>query len=457
LKVRITTSHDELLSTLEAQFEAVNMQLHAFIPEEGRFERLRRDMASLERRFPDPTLRPPLYGVPIGVKDIFHVDGLPTQAGSRLPSHLLSGPEAECVTQLKAAGALVLGKTVTTEFAYFAPGPTRNPHNLDHTPGGSSSGSAAAVAACLCPLALGTQTIGSVVRPASFCGVVGFKPTSGRVSTAGVIPLSPSLDHVGFFAQDLAFAAVVASIICGDWDSQKLQADPPVLGVPVGPYLRRASQEALDHFEAMQRKLEQAGFEIRTVEAMPHFEQIAEQHVALVAGEAAEVHQEWFARHADLYHPKTAALIQRGQEIPAEQMRRYRAGRDELRAHLEALMAQHGLSAWISPAAVGTAPPTLDSTGDPVMNLPWTYAGLPAVNLPAGFLQNKLPLGLQLVAGWGQDEKLLSWAHQIAHAVLRDEDVATPCSVCPYVAECPYLVEPLHFHTDMVQIRLFEE
>lgn len=457
MKVRITTSNDKLLSALEAQFEAVNAQIHAFIPEEGRFERLRRDMAALENRFPDPATHPPLYGVPIGVKDIFHVDGLPTQAGSRLPSHLLSGPEADCVTQLKAAGALILGKTVTTEFAYFAPGPTRNPHNLNHTPGGSSSGSAAAVAACLCPLALGTQTIGSVVRPASFCGVVGFKPTSGRVSTAGVIPLSPALDHVGFFAQDLAFAAVVASIICRGWDSQKLQTDRPVLGVPVGPYLQRASQEALAHFEAMQQKLAQAGFEIRQVEAMPHFEQIAEQHVSLVAAEAAEVHQEWFARHADLYHPKTAALIQRGQGIPAEQMSRYRAGRDELRAHLEALMAQHGLSAWISPAAVGTAPPTVESTGDPIMNLPWTYAGLPAVNLPAGFLPNKLPLGLQLVAGWDQDEKLLSWAHQIAQAVLLAENVAAPCSTCPYVAECSYLGEPLHFHTAMVQPRLFEE
>jgi Asp-tRNA(Asn)/Glu-tRNA(Gln) amidotransferase A subunit family amidase len=307
------------------------------------------------------------------------------------------------------------------------------------------------VAARLCPLALGTQTIGSVVRPASFCGVMGFKPTSGRVSTAGVIPLSPSLDHIGFFAQDLAFAAVVASIICRDWDSQKLQTDPPVLGVPVGPYLRRASHEALAHFKAMQQKLERAGFEIRQVEAMPHFEQIAEQHVGLVAAEAAVVHQEWFALHADLYHPKTAALIQRGQEISAEQIRRYRAGREEFRAHLEALMDQHGLSAWISPAAVGAAPATLDSTGDPIMNLPWTYAGLPAVNLPAGLLPDKLPLGLQLVAGWNQDEKLLAWAHRITQAVLLAENVAAPCATCPYVAECPNLVEPLHFHTVATQ------
>jgi Asp-tRNA(Asn)/Glu-tRNA(Gln) amidotransferase A subunit family amidase len=372
---------------------------------------------ALESQYPDPASRPPLYGVPIGVKDISHVDGLPTYAGSRLPPHLLAGPEAECVTQLKNAGALVLGKTVTTEFAYFAPGPTRNPHNPNHTPGGSSSGSAAAVAAGLCPLALGTQTIGSVLRPAAFCGVLGFKPTSGRIPMAGVIPLSPSLDHIGFFAQDVALAAVVAHILCRDWDNQKLQADPPLLGVPLGSYLQRASQEALDHFEATQKRLAQAGFEIRRVEAMPHFEQIAEQHVGLVAGEAAIIHQAWFALHADLYHPKTVALIRQGQEISAEELRRYQAGRDEFRTYLAELMVKYGISAWISPSALGTAPPTLDSTGDPIMNLPWTYAGLPAINLPAGFSKNRLPLGLQLVAGWNEDEKLLAWSHQIVQAI----------------------------------------
>lgn len=417
MKVSITTSDDELLDTLEVQFEAVNAQIQAFLPEEGRFERLRREMAALESRFPDPATRPALYGVLLGVKDILRVDGFPTRAGSRLPSDLLYGPEAECVTQLKEAGALVLGKTVTTEFAYFAPGPTRNPHNLNHTPGGSSSGSAAAVSAGLCSLALGTQTIGSIVRPASFCGVLGFKPTSGRVSTAGAIPLSPSLDHIGFFAQDLAFAAAAASVICRDWQPQPPPTERPVLGVPLGPYLQRASREALDHFEAVQQELAQAGFEIRRVKAMPHFEQIAEQHVALVAGEAARVHQDWFAQYVDLYHPKTAALIRQGQEISPEQMDQYRAERADLRVHLEELMVKYGLSAWISPAALGAAPFTLESTGDPIMNLPWTYAGLPALNLPTGFLKNGLPLGLQLVAGWNQDEKLLSWADQIAHVM----------------------------------------
>src|SRR3970040_1828025 len=196
----------EQIDVVEERFAEREAEVRAFVPEESRFERLRREAKALLSRFPDSGERPPMFGVLIGVKDIFRVGGFPTRAGSRLPAEVFEGPEAEPVKKLKAAGTLVLGKTVTTEFAYFAPGPTRNPHNLAHTPGGSSSGSAAAVAAGLAPLARGPQTIGSIVRPAAFCGVVGFKPSFGRISTEGVIPLSPSLDHVGFFTQDVAGA-----------------------------------------------------------------------------------------------------------------------------------------------------------------------------------------------------------------------------------------------------------
>ncbi|MBI4771596.1 MAG: amidase, partial [Chloroflexi bacterium] len=205
------------LAALEAHFSAREPAVLAFLPEPDRFDRLRREAAALLERYPDPDARPPLFGAPVGVKDIFHVAGFPTRAGSRLPPEALAGPEADSVRALKAAGALILGKTVSTEFAYFGPGPTRNPHAPDHTPGGSSSGSAAAVAAGLCPLALGTQTIGSIIRPAAFCGVVGFKPGYERVSRAGVIPLSPSLDHVGVFAAEVAGVALAARVLVGDW------------------------------------------------------------------------------------------------------------------------------------------------------------------------------------------------------------------------------------------------
>jgi Asp-tRNA(Asn)/Glu-tRNA(Gln) amidotransferase A subunit family amidase len=167
----------DLLTLIEEVCNRVDAQeplTHTLVPEPGRRARLLNEATALQKRFPSPESRPPLYGVLLGVKDIFYADGFPTRAGSQLPSEVFTGAEASCVTKVREARALLLGKTVTTEFAYFEPGPTRNPHNLDHTPGGSSSGSAAAVAAGFCPVALGTQTIGSVIRPAAFCGIVGF-------------------------------------------------------------------------------------------------------------------------------------------------------------------------------------------------------------------------------------------------------------------------------------------
>ena len=407
----------DYLARLKVYFDEKNEPVQAFLPEENRFDRLRQEAAALEAQYPEPSARPPLYGVPIGVKDIFHVNGFKTQAGSKLPADSLTGPEAESVTRLKQMGALVLGKTVTTEFAYFAPGATRNPHNLEHTPGGSSSGSAAAVAAHLCPLTLGTQTVGSVVRPASFCGDVGFKPTSGRISTAGVIPLSPTLDHVGVFTQDVAGAALAASILCADWQVVAPTDERPRLGIPTGPYLDRVGTEGLAHFQKTASKLTQAGFTVQSMAVMPDFDQIYEAHMALMAAEAAVVHQDWFGQFGDRYRPKTADLIKRGQNVSPTLIEAARTSRENLRDNLQTLMTEHNIDLWISPAAVGTAPAGLDGTGDPVMNLPWTFAGLPALNLPSGFGENGLPLGLQLSGGWYTDEQMLAWAEQIAELV----------------------------------------
>jgi Asp-tRNA(Asn)/Glu-tRNA(Gln) amidotransferase A subunit family amidase len=300
-----TLSLSSYLDHLESHFAATEPVVRAFISEPRRFERLRQEAADLAARYPEPAARPPLYGVPLGVKDIFHVTGFLTQAGSRVPPDILAGAEAKAVSQLKEAGALILGKTVTTEFAYFAPGPTRNPYNPNHTPGGSSSGSAAAVGAGLCPLALGTQTIGSIVRPAAFCGVVGFKPSYGRISAEGVIPLSPAVDHIGFFSPDVAGAQVVAALLCADWSTDVPTDERPVLGIPEGPYLEKASPEGLAHFRGIQEKLVQAGFEVRPVEIMADFAEIYARHNALVAAEAAQVHQQWYGDLAGLYHPKT--------------------------------------------------------------------------------------------------------------------------------------------------------
>lgn len=392
----------------EALFAEREPQVGAFLPEEGRFERLRREFAELEARWPDPESRPPLFGVPFGVKDIFHADGFETRGGSRLPPEALRGREAPSVTALKQAGALVLGKTVSTEFAYFAPGPTRNPRNPEHTPGGSSSGSAAAVAAGLCPLALGTQTIGSIVRPAAFCGIVGFKPTRGRISTEGVIPLAPTFDHVGFFTRNVHDARIVAGLLLDEppWD---LAERKPRLGIPEGPYLSRASAEGKAHFDFVCNRLALAGYTVKTVPAMENFDEIVERHYRVVAAEAARVHERWFARYEELYHPRTAELIRKGQGISDAELERDRASGERLLDDLTSLMDRHRFDLWISPPALGPAPRGLDSTGDPVMNLPWTHAGLPALCLPAGQSADGLPMGLQIAGSLGDDEDVLLW------------------------------------------------
>lgn len=402
----------DYLEQLEAYFEKREPEVLAFVPEENRFQRLRREAQNLLDQYPEPATRPPLFGVPFGVKDIFHVKGFPTQAGSRVPAEELSGPQSAVVTALKQAGVLVMGKTVTTEFAYFAPGPTRNPHNPQHTPGGSSSGSAAAVGACLCPLTLGTQTIGSINRPAAFCGVVGYKPSYDRISRSGGIPLSPSVDHVGFFTQDVAGMALVVGLVAMRWQ-QDVVPPWPVLGIPRGPYMERASREGALHFRDVTEKLGHAGYTIKLVDAMPDFEEIEIRHRALVAAEASQVHEKWFSRYDHLYQAKTAELVTRGAMVPEEVVVAARAGREQLRQELTDLMDEHGVDLWLTPAATGVAPQGLDSTGDPIMNLPWTHCGLPSLTLPSGKNEDGLPFGIQLIARWYGDEALLEWAEKI--------------------------------------------
>jgi Asp-tRNA(Asn)/Glu-tRNA(Gln) amidotransferase A subunit family amidase len=394
----------------EIHFNRREPQILAFLPEVGRFERLRREARSLLARYPHMEARPPLYGTLVGVKDMIHVDGFPTRAGSQLPPGVLQGAEAECVTRLKQAGALILGKTQTSEFAYSAPTPTRNPHHPQYTPGGSSSGSAAAVAAGLCPLALGTQTTGSIIRPAAFCGVVGFKPSYDRISRVGIIPLAPSIDHVGFFTPDVAGAARAASLLCCNWRPPNHPRRRPVLGIPEGPYLARATEEGLAHFEDLCQRLTLTGYEVKSVPAMSDFEAIAARHNLILDAEAAEIHTDWFAAYGEHYHPETAEMIRRGQKIPAAALNRALNGCEQLRAELTALMDDHSFDLWLSPAAPGPAPRGLNSTGDAIMNLPWTHSGLPTLTLPSGKNTAGLPMGLQVVARRYADEDLLAWS-----------------------------------------------
>lgn len=395
------------------RLDRFDSDIESFLPEPGRRDRLSSEAALMQKTYSEAMRRPPLYGVLIGVKDVYRVDGFPTRANSRLDPEVLAGPEADCVRLLRQAGALVLGKTVTTEFAYFEPGPTRNPHNLNHTPGGSSSGSAAAVAAGFSPLTLGTQTIGSVNRPAAFCGIVGFKPSYNRIPTGGLLYFSRSADHVGCFTQDIEGMTLAASVLCHDWQEIKVSYKP-VLGIPKGKYLEQASEKALNSFAEQLDCLKQAGYEIREVRALDDIEKIAVWHRKLIAAEMALEHADLFARFADLYRPRTAEIIEEGQAISRQDLEEGRKRQKDLRQHLETTMREAGIDLWVTPAAPGPAPEGLDSTGNPAMNMPWTNSGLPSVSLPAGLAEQGLPLSLQLIAPFMGDELLLSWADGIA-------------------------------------------
>ena len=400
-----------------ARIDAYEPVINALLPEPGRRERLLAEAAALEARWPEPEQRPALYGLLFGVKDIFAADGFETRAGSRLPCELFRMPEGPVVRALRNAGALLLGKTVTTEFAYFAPGPTGNPWNPSHTPGGSSSGSAAAIAAGFCALATGTQTIGSISRPAAYCGVAGWKPSYERTSRDGVVPFSPSVDHVGLFAADPGSLALGAAAVVPDWRyndfasaRRDYAASLPVLAVPEGLYLDQAEPLALSAFRAQIDKLRHAGFTVLSVPAFDDIDEINDRHRRICAADLERVHRKWFALYGDLYSSQTAELIRKGAAIGDEELERDKVGRFEMRTALEQLLKEAGADLWISPAAPGPAPFGLTATGSPVMNLPWTFAGLPTVALPAGLSSDGLPLGLQLAACFGKDEELLAMA-----------------------------------------------
>lgn len=397
------------------RIDAVDGQVEAWVDDPKPRAWTAAEAAALGERHPDPADRPPLFGVPVGVKDIFHVDGLPTKAGSTLPPGELVGEQAAVVDDLRAAGALVLGKTVTTEFAHAAPGPTRNPHDLGHTPGGSSSGSAAAVAAGTCPLALGSQTIGSVVRPASFCGVVGLKPTYDRIPTDGVFPYSPAVDTVGLFTRDVAGAALGASVACDGWEP----ASPdrrPVVGVPDDTYLAQATETGQERFERAVAALDDAGYDVRRATVFDGIAAVNGHHHALVGAEAAAEHHDRYERHADRLAPQTRELIEDGREVSAGALARGRRSRETLRGQIHDRMEEDGVDVWVAPGAPDTAPEGVESTGDPVMNLPWTHAGVPVLALPAGLAEG-LPYGVQFAGRFGADEQLLAWGEALADAV----------------------------------------
>ena len=251
--------------------------------------------------------------------------------------------------------------------------------------------------------------------------MIGYKPTYDRISRSGVIPLSPSVDHVGTFAPDVATAACAATQLVESWNLKTIDTkgdSHTVLGVPEGVYLDNVSNEGDSQFRATCHRLTNAGFEIKSVPTMPDFEDIFVRHNLIVAAEAANVHKDWFASYTNKYHPKTAELILQGQLVSNHDLNMALEGRTRLREELIALMDLNQIDLWISPSAPGVAPNGLDSTGDPVMNLPWTHSGLPTIGMPSGKNSDGLPFGLQLTGRFGEDETLFVLASQIEAALI---------------------------------------
>ena len=410
---------NSLLTEYCERIEQHNAVIRAVVPDSYNRQKILSATDQLFERWPDPAKRPALFGLTLGVKDIIRVDGFSTGCGTALPDDLFRGAQADSVSRLIDAGMIVMAKTETTEFAFLDPAPTRNPHNIDHTPGGSSSGSAAGVAKGFFDLALGTQTVGSVIRPAAYCGVTGFKPTLGRISTGGVIPFSGTVDQVGLFCADGSLLQAVSATLLDHWDPSS--STPPngapledaLVGIPEGPYLDQASSNGLAQFRVTVDRLRDAGTDIRSCRVLPKIGNINRVHQQLIAAEMARSQEAWFPRYADRYRPKTREIIESGQKVDDGELQSLLFERQENIKDMTVEMEEHGIDFWLAPSATDHADPGLKSTGSPIMNLPWTHAGLPVVSLPTHLDARELPHGLQVIGKFDDDERLLPFCTAI--------------------------------------------
>jgi Asp-tRNA(Asn)/Glu-tRNA(Gln) amidotransferase A subunit family amidase len=363
----------------------------------------------------------PLHGVPIGIKDIFDTSDSPTELGSPLWAGRTPRSDAVAVARLRAAGAVIMGKTVTTEYAYFHPGKTRNPHDRERTPGGSSSGSAAAVAAHMVPGAIGSQTNGSTIRPAAYCGVVGFKPTHGLIPRSGALLLSRTLDHVGVLARTVEDAALLAETLvgfdAGDADTRPV-ARPPFAAVaasepPLPPRFAFVKSPAWEYAEPVTREafaelVEVLGEAVAEVDLGESFARAIEFHRTVMEVEMAHNLHRDYETGRDQLSGRLRELIERGRTHRAVDYTGAVAAIASLNEALDHVFDEY--DAILTPAAPGEAPRGLESTGNPIFCTIWTYLGAPAITLPLLRSEAGLPLGVQLVARRGNDARLLRTA-----------------------------------------------
>ena len=365
----------------------------------------------------------PLHGIPVGIKDIFDTEDMPTLDGSEAHKKNPSLDDCTAVSKLKQAGAIIMGKTVTAELAHLTPGKTKNPHDPQRTPGGSSSGSAAAVAANMIPLAVGTQTNGSVIRPASFCGVIGYKPTKGLISRHLIMQVSQALDQVGVFSNSIEDAALISEQLFGydslDPDSS-LMAKPnlmksakekppmePLIAFPKLSFMDELDKASAEAFDEVKDELKE---QIKEVKLPDIFANIPKWHKIIAETDMAKSFEVDYQKYKNLLSDKIIEAIERGQKYKASEYNDALLKVEQVRDFFKEFF--HDYDAILTPSACGEAPKDLKTTGNPIFCTIWTYCGMPSISLPLLEGKNKMPIGIQLVSSMFDDERLFrnaSW------------------------------------------------
>jgi aspartyl-tRNA(Asn)/glutamyl-tRNA(Gln) amidotransferase subunit A len=398
-----------LAQSILLRIEALEPNLNAWIT--LRSEQVLEEALKLETEIGRGDYRGPLHGIPIGIKDIFYTAGIKTTAASSLYADFIPVYDATTVRRLKEAGAIILGKTMTTEFANSDPSPAVNPWNPSHTAGGSSSGSCVAVSSGMCPVALGSQTAGSVLRPAAYNGIVGFKPTYGRVSRHGVIPVSWSLDTVGILVRKVEDAAIMLDVLAGYdpkdsssspepkdnyWQAIQSTENPPTIGLLKDYFYDHCTKEVQSHTEDAAQRLAKAGARIEEVSLPKSFTSVRAAHSIILNVECAAFHQDMFRRHWHDYGPKLRQTIETGMLIPGVQYLHSQRIRRALTRDMDDLARR--FDAILTPCTPSEAPRDITTTGNPVLQSPWTFTGLPTITIPSGLARSGLPLGIQMAS-----------------------------------------------------------
>lgn len=390
-------------------------QIAAREPVIGAWEHVDPDAALAQARMRDSeTVRGPLHGIPVGIKDIIDTSDMPTRMGSPIYAKHQPTEDAACVAAIRAAGGIILGKTVTTEFATFKPGKTVNPHHVEHTPGGSSSGTAAAVADHMVPVGFGTQTSGSVIRPASFCGVSGFKPSFGAVSRKGVKLIVPSFDCVGYMARSFDDLSLIHSVVTGKENTTSAATSDQPLHIAIcrTPLWKDAEPATVSVFEQTISRLKSAGAETEEIELPSHFDGLEAAHAIIMdVGLARSLRPEYDA-HRDLLSERLLERMERGMNSSTDDYLRALALAARCRAEVDTLLS--GFDAFLTPSARGEAPVGFSMTGHPTFNMMWTLLHVACITVPGFTGPGGLPVGVQLIARHGHDFRLLGlgkWLH----------------------------------------------